>query len=138
MFTVLNSEIKENFEYDKKWFMKLVNGNKLKTMLYIKGKMGIGKGSVANFFSKVLGINTSLYITNVNQIMGEFNGSLMGKALVVLDEICQDFNDFKSLYNSLKPYITEPYISYRNLYEKLKTKNIKKFIKFYYDRQWIC
>ena len=49
--------------------------------------------------------------------------------MVILDEICHDYNDFKNLGNSLKPYITEPIIGYRDLYEKMKPlKNLSSFV----------
>ena len=41
--------------------MKLVNGYKLKTMLYLKGKQGIGKSSPVNFF-KVYWVINVVYI----------------------------------------------------------------------------
>jgi hypothetical protein len=61
--------------------------------------------------------------------MTEFNGSLLGVGLCLLDEIVHDFGSFKSLYNKLKPYITDDTMSYRNLYEKLKQLlNMTSFI----------
>ena len=111
------------------WLCKLVSGKKLKTMIYLMGKQGIGKSSVIKLFIKVLGLQTCVILNNEDCFTGQFNGPLLAKALVLLDEICHNFNDFNGLYNKIKPYITEDHISYRNLYEKLKTlKNLSSFI----------
>ena len=99
-------------------------------MLCLKGKQGIGKSSPINLFKSVLGHKCCLYLNN-DRVFNQFNGPLMGKTLVILDEICHDYNDFKSLGNSLKPYITEPIIGYRDLYEKMKPlKNLSSFVMF--------
>jgi Cdc6-like AAA superfamily ATPase len=118
---VWNSGNKQFFEYDQKWIRKMVFGYKMTTMLYIKGKMGTGKTAVVEFLTKVLGENVCLTVTNDNVFTGDFNGPLLGKCLVCLDEIVHDYTQFKSLYNKLKPYITSPTQTYRNLFQSLKT-----------------
>lgn len=125
----LNSGVQKAYEYDHNWLCKLVAGYKLRTMLYLKGKMGLGKSKFVKFFIDILGLQVSIIMSNDKAITGQFNGSLMGKALCYLDEIVHDFNDFKTLYNQLKSYITEEHVSYRNLFEKLKLlKNTTSFI----------
>ena len=129
IYEVWNSKNDLNFEYDRSWIRKLIRGHKLKTMIYLKGKMGVGKSSIVRFLSLVLGLHNTITLSNENVFMGEFNGSLCGIVLCFLDEIVHNFNDFKSLYNKLKPYITDETMSYRNLYEKLKTMlNLTSFI----------
>ncbi|MDR3561978.1 MAG: DUF5906 domain-containing protein [Negativicutes bacterium] len=126
---VWNSGNAANFADDRHWVRKLIAGCKLQIMIYLKSKMGRGKGKVTTFFMNVLGKQVCLPLNNDKPFTGEFNGALLGKAFCVLDEIVHDFDDFVSLYNQLKPYITEPDMSYRNLYEKLKTlMNITSFI----------
>lgn len=124
-----NSGVEVAYEYDHDWLCKLVAGYKLNTMLYLKGKMGRGKSKLVKFFVNIIGLQVSTIMSNDRAITGQFNGSLMGKSLCYLDEIVHDFHDFKTLYNQLKPYITEEHISYRNLFEKLKMlKNTTSFI----------
>ena len=126
---VWNSGNEVNYKYDKSWIRKLIKGHKMKTMIYLKGPMGVGKSSIVRFISLVMGLYNTITLSNENVFMGEFNGSLCGKALCFLDEIVHNFNDFKSLYNKLKPYITDETMTYRNLYEKLKTMlNLTSFI----------
>jgi hypothetical protein len=115
-----NSKNELNYNYDHKWICKLVYGHKLKTMIYLRGKMGRGKTQIVKFIMRVLGLHTGIVLSNDSTIMGDFNGPLMGKALCCLDEIVNNFDSFKSLYNKLKPYITDDIMEYRNLYEKLK------------------
>ena len=129
IYEIWNSSNKECFEYDQKWIRKLIYGFKLKTMLYLKGKMGRGKTSIVKFIMRVLGEHLGLTLSNDAPFMTEFNGSLLGVGLCLLDEIVHDFGSFKSLYNKLKPYITDETMSYRNLYEKLKQLlNMTSFI----------
>jgi hypothetical protein len=129
IYEIWNSGNDECYKYDRKWIRKLINGHKLCTMIYLKGKMGRGKTAIVKFIMRVLGEHTTLTISNDAPFMTEFNGSLVGITLCLLDEIVHDFNSFKSLYNKLKPYITDATMSYRNLYEKLKQlMNITSFI----------
>ena len=129
IYEIWNSGNKQCFEYDKKWIRKLINGFKMKTMLYLKGKMGRGKTTIVKFIMRVLGMHTCLTLSNDAPFMTEFNGSLIGISLCLLDVIIHDFNAFSSLYNKLKPYITDDTMAYRNLYEKLKQlMNLTSFI----------
>lgn len=113
----------------KNAIMKMICGKKIEILIYMKGKMGKGKGKITNFLKQVIGLPSAMTLSNDSCFMKDFNGSLMGQALVVLDEICHNFDDFKSLYNALKPYITEPEITYRNLYAAHKQlKNVSSFI----------
>ncbi|MDR3598616.1 DUF5906 domain-containing protein [Clostridium sp.] len=101
----------------------------MKTMLYLKGKMGRGKSKISTFLMKVQGLNVCLPLSNDSVFTTQFNGPLMGKTLCILDEIVHDFDDFKTLYNQLKPYITEGQMTYRNVFEKAKSlKNVTSFI----------
>jgi len=129
IFEIWNSRNEKCYEYDMNWIYKLVAGYKLNTMLYLKGKMGRGKTAIVNFLKLVIGSHICMTISNDAPFMTEFNGSLIGIVLCCLDEVVHDFESFKSLYNKLKPYITDSTMSYRNLYEKLKTlKNLTSFI----------
>jgi hypothetical protein len=126
---IWNSGNDQCYEYDRNWICKLIAGYKLKTMIYLKGKMGRGKTAIVNFLKVVLGLHICMTISNDSPFMTEFNGSLIGMALCCLDEVVHNFESFKSLYNKLKPYITDVTMSYRNLYEKLKTLlNLTSFI----------
>jgi hypothetical protein len=129
IYEIWNSSVDLNFKYDQKWIRKLMFGNKLKTMIYLKGKMGRGKTAIVKFIMKCMGMHNCLTLSNDAVFMSDFNGPLVGVTLCLLDEIVHDFNIFKSLYNKLKPYITDDDMAYRNLYEKLKNLlNLTSFI----------
>ena len=126
---VLNSGNEQNYEYDRNWIIKLINGNKMKTMLYYKSKQGTGKSSFVTLIKNALGVKNFLPVTDEKHITGEFNGSLMGKALVYLDEVVHDYDSAKSLLNRLKVFITEDMVSYRNLFKSLQESlNVSSFI----------
>jgi hypothetical protein len=126
---IWNSDNEQNFQYDYKWICKLISGYKLKTMIYLKGKQGRGKTCICQFLMKVLGEHITLTLSSDQCFTSDFNAPLMGMSLVLLDEIVHDYNGTKSVYNKIKPYITDDTMAYRNLYEKLKVLiNLSSFI----------
>lgn len=112
-------------------FRKIMSGHKSLIGVYIKGDQGIGKGLVTDIISEVIGLKLVALETNDHAFTGQFNGHLMGKALIVLNEIkhTHTADSFKCLYNSIKPYITDDNMSYRNLFEKaIVLKNLSSVI----------
>ena len=126
---ILCNNNEDYFNYVQNWIRKLINGHKMKTLLYFKSKMGRGKNVIINFLISILGSKICAELHNDHCFRTLFNGCLIGKSLVVLNEIVHNYDDFKSLYNTLKTYITEDRITYRSLYENPKLlKNLNSFI----------
>ena len=61
---IWNSGNEANFNYDRHWIRKLIAGFKLRTMIYLKSKMGRGKGKVTTFLMNVLGKQVCLPLNN--------------------------------------------------------------------------
>jgi len=119
----------EHFTLLKHIICKMVSGKKCDVGVYLKGRQGIGKGLIMKLLRGVLGDWNCKTETNDHTFTGTFNASLIGKSLVELNEIMKDTtSSFKNLYNSLKPYITDDLISYRDLYKSPKElKNMGTF-----------
>lgn len=103
----------DQFMYLKKWICKFVAGNKMRTGLYIKGIEGVGKSLIAEFLMfKVIGKHNCQVVCDPNCFLpGEWNDHLIGKLLVLLEEIPSSTSaSWKCLYNSLKPWITNPVV----------------------------
>ena len=116
ILNLLCSNDEPSFKLFQHCIRKCVSGFKPVIMPYIKGAQGIGKSSVAQLVSNLIGNWNAEIVTNSNVFTGQFNGNLMSKSFVVLNEIMNDYSDFKSLYNCIKPYVTDDTISYRKLF----------------------
>ena len=78
---------------------------KSKIVVMIKGKQGAGKSVIFDFMTRfIYGPHASLTVSGLDSVMGRFNGHLMGKLLVCVDETAiadkkqfiQDFDKFKN------------------------------------------
>jgi hypothetical protein len=118
------------FKEIKNWICTLIAGKrKLKTAIYLKGKMGIGKGKIVDLLSWIIGSLNCLTLTTEHAFTGQFNGQLAAKTFVNLNEIINDHSDFVSLYNRLKPWITDDVMVFRDLYSKpIQLQNLCSFI----------
>ena len=76
------------FKYVKQWIINMISGKKQKTSLYLKGVQGIGKSIITEFFTeKVLGTNICVIADDPSMVTGDWNDSLVGKVLLVLEEM---------------------------------------------------
>lgn len=114
----------------RNWICALIVGRrKMKTAIYLKGMMGIGKGKICELLSWIIGTVNTLTLTTEDPFKGQFNGELAGKTFVNLNEIVNSHEDFVSLYNRLKPWITDPFIRFRDLFSKpIMLANLSSFI----------
>ena len=100
----LNNDAQYNYVLD--WFAHKLQKPwvKLAVVICLKSKEGSGKNIVLNKFKKIMN-NYYVSISNVNQVLGDFNGMIEGKMLIDLDEVSYGGN--KSQNNQLKALITE-------------------------------
>ena len=71
---------------------------------------GSGKGTFVEFMELVLRSVNCVSVCGVNSITGRFNTVLQNKRLVVMNEICSNRDEFRSNFEKLKTYITDPTI----------------------------
>ena len=109
----------EVYEYLIKWLVNVVKGNKNKSCIYAKGDEGIGKSTLTEMFRDHV-IGRDLYcVGKADHLKGEHNSGLLGKVLVVFEEL-QLFTDkeWRVVDSELKDLITSDYASYTDKYEK--------------------
>ena len=75
-------------EYIIKWFAGTCTGKKMYSILYLKSSQGWGKGIITDFIQcYVLGPQLVYKTSNPQTILESFNGQLLGKLLLLLEEM---------------------------------------------------
>ena len=97
------------------------------SILYLKSGQGWGKGIITDFIQRyVLGTQLVYKTSDPQTILGSFNGQLLGKLLLLLEEMPTERSEWNSLYRALKDKITSDTIE---IHEKYKTpKQYKNFM----------
>jgi len=97
----------DHFNYVLDWlaFKLQYPHKKIGTVICLKSQEGAGKGLVFRFLQKIIGNNHYASISNINSIIGDFNGMSEGRQLIDLDEAVWGGN--KQLEGRLKHIITE-------------------------------
>lgn len=120
---------KEVFTYIVNWFSNMAKGNKNQSILYLKGVQGIGKSTITEFMTNNV-IGEPAFVTGSEPLKSHFNISLMGKLLVVFEEL-ENFNsnEWQVISSRLKRECT----SYNSVYEAkgkdpITAKNNNNFI----------
>jgi hypothetical protein len=127
---VLCSSNKPIFAEVQKWIRKLVAAmKKLKTTWYLKGRQGVGKSKIARLIYNILGLSNCFTVKHEKQIVGEFNGHFLGKVFAFIDDVKFTGDNFKYFGESMKTYITENSIAFRDLYKSAtEFQNITTFM----------
>ncbi|GBC06397.1 hypothetical protein RclHR1_06800001 [Rhizophagus clarus] len=106
-------------EYIIKWFAGMATGRKMYSILYLKSGQGWGKGIITDFIQRyVLGTQLVYKTSDPETILGSFNGQLLGKVLLLLEEMPTEKSQWNSLYRALKDKVTSDTIE---IHEKYKT-----------------
>ena len=97
------------------------------SILYLKSGQRWGKGIITDFIQRyVLGTQLVYKKSDPQTILGSFNGQLLGKLLLLLEEMPTERSEWNSLYRALKDKVTSDTIE---IHEKYKTpKQYKNFI----------
>lgn len=82
-------------------------GQRINHALVIQGEQGIGKDTILNAISKVIGNHNYSQVT-LQHVESQFNDWLLGKQLIVFQEMMAAGR--RGIYNKLKTYITEPVV----------------------------
>ena len=106
-------------EYIIKWLAGVATGRKMYSILYLKSGQGWGKGIITDFIQRyVLGTQLVYKTSDPQTILGSFNGQLLGKVLLLLEEMPTEKSQWNSLYRALKDKVTSDTIE---IHEKYKT-----------------
>jgi hypothetical protein len=118
------------YQFLLKWFSNLVRGNKNQSCLYNKAIEGIGKSTFTDFFIKYVIGERLVYKGGSSPITSNFNAILMGKLLIVFEEL-ENFSTAQwSLVSSrLKRDLTSDTKEYeRKGVDSIVTKNFSNII----------
>jgi hypothetical protein len=121
------------YNYIISWFAGLVTNLKgiNRVALAMISEQGTGKGTLIDFMDLVLRAVNIVSVTGISSITGKFNTILQGKRLVNINEMSSTKDEFKSNFDKIKSYITDPTIVIEpkgvNPY---KIKNIANLILF--------
>ena len=98
---------KKSYEYVLNWLSCAVTGHKRHTALFLKSGEGTGKSIVVeHFIQNVIGEHLGLITSRSKQLLG-FNGMLLNKMLVVLEELpSQNKSEWYCISDILKDLIT--------------------------------
>ncbi|CAB4440345.1 unnamed protein product [Rhizophagus irregularis] len=106
-------------EYIIKWLAGVSAGRKMYSILYLKSGQGWGKGIITDFIQRsVLGTQLVYKTSDHQTILGQFNGQLQGKVLLLLEEMPTEKSQWNNLYRSLKDKVTSDIME---IHEKYKT-----------------
>jgi hypothetical protein len=96
---------------------KLSMGKKLNCMIYMKGPEGIGKSMFLNFLRDMFGADIVLK-TDEKIVTAEFNSQLVGKLLLLLDEL-PSHGDMSSKFSTyLKSIVTDDTLKISGKYNR--------------------
>jgi hypothetical protein len=123
-------EVHNMFEYVLDWIAHLFQKptEKATTCLILKGYEGCGKGILFHLLRKMLGLVYGFTTAHpMSEIFGNFNSSSSNKMLINIDEI--DKKQALSIYESLKKYITEDTIEYKQKFmDNCEIKNLSRML----------
>lgn len=102
---------KNEYEYLLNWMAFAIQKPHIKTQVAVvlMGLQGVGKGTIVDYLSDIMGKQYYTHPTSQNDVLGNFNSLLAGKTLVFLDEIT--WGGDKQTSGNLKKLITEQTMS---------------------------
>ena len=115
--------------YNLKWLAQVARQVRTNVGLYLRGRQGLGKSTLSNFLSYVLGSQCVCQGTS-DMLTGNFNYPMMGKSLVVFEEL-PTFSkaQWSGVSGKLKAMINSPVVHYEDKYKsKVQAKNVNNFI----------
>ena len=130
MLDVLANGRKDALDYILKCYSMIVKGQKIDSCLYFRSPEGCGKSKNTDFLiNHVIGKKMCI-ISNSEPLKTVYNKILLGKLLVVFEELeCMSQREWEGMSSRLKQMITGSTLMYRNLYEKaFEAKNINNYI----------
>ena len=130
MLEITCSNDAKMFDSLVKYYSQICKGIKTEVILYKKSIEGVGKSTESDFImDHVLGRDVAV-IGNSDPLLTPFNKCLMGKLLIVFEEL-PTFSDaqWQGVSSKLKTLTTEKHTYYQDKYEKqMYAENLNNFI----------
>lgn len=129
---VLSSGKQDVYQYNLKWFSNMAKGNKNKTLMYNRGYIqGVGKSHTTDFLADyVLGDEIALILNDVECLTSKNNSRLIGKLLIVFEEMPTVGKDqWMAVGSKIKHMVTGDTLSYGEMYQpQQQLRNISNYI----------
>ena len=100
----------ESYNYIISWFAGLLTPGINKTALAMISPQGAGKGFFLEFMKLILRKNNVADVVGIQSITQKHNTAIQGKRLNVINEMSSSKDEFKSNFDKIKSYITDPTI----------------------------
>lgn len=127
---VLASNNQASFDYLMKWHSNVIKGKKNQSALYLKGREGIGKSTLAEFIKDyVLGPKSSTKADST-PLLTPFNKMLLGKLFVLFEEL-PTFTEsqWSGVSSKIKDWVTSDTMLYSDKMEKqFEAKNYNNYV----------
>ena len=101
---------KELLRYVLTWFSNLVSTDDINkiALVIVSEQQGTGKGTFLEFMAKILGSHCFKAVTGVGPITQKHNDVIVGIRLLVMNEAASTREEFRSNFDKMKTYITDP------------------------------
>jgi hypothetical protein len=120
----------ELFDAYKKYLSQLIKGQKTEVVIYKKSEQGTGKSTETDFLiNYVLGKDLCV-ISGTEPLLSNFNKILLGKLLVVFEELPTfSQREWEVVSSKIKTMTTEKTFVYRSLFkDAIEAENISNFM----------
>jgi len=101
----------ENHDYLISWFAGLLTPGINRTAIAMVAPQGTGKGFFLEFMKLILRQSNVADMVGIQSITQKHNTAIQGKRVVVINEMSSTRDEFKSNFDKIKSYITDPVIS---------------------------
>ena len=119
------------FQGVKNWLCRTVAGYKNETMLVCTSEMGTGKDKGLHPFMKAMGDDATLELSNTEPLVGNFNGCLAGKMMVLFQEFSCNDKEWNKAQESIKELCTSKRLPIRRMRTDLyNVDNVSNVVLF--------
>ena len=99
----------DNYNYIISWLAGLVNVKDInKIALLMISPQGCGKGTLIEFLEYILRKINIVSLVGITKVVDKFNTILQGKRLICINEMSSTKDEFRSNFDKMKSYITDP------------------------------
>jgi hypothetical protein len=99
------------YRYIVSWFANCVRTGDINgTAMVLFSKQGAGKGFFIHFMSMLIRQCNTAVVTGISSMTQKHNTTIQNKRLICINELCSTREEFKSNFDKIKCFITDPTI----------------------------
>ena len=100
----------ENYNYIISWFKGLLVNEINRVAMVLISDQGTGKGWLCNFLRYIINNSNVAECCGIENVVQKHNTYIQNKRLVIINEMASTRDEFRSNFDKLKPFITDPYL----------------------------